>query len=157
MRGSGTLVSRTQRRVVALASGRVEGDRLKPGAEVTSGTVLFTLVNPDAEEAAAAARAQYLAAAADLASLRARLAQEVMEQRSRVAEARGAQELSGLEHDVDRQLLEQGAGSGLQEARSRVAAEERALRHQAERERLAMLQDSTWPPSSAPRRPGSTA
>lgn len=142
VRGTGSLVSRTQRRVVAMASGRVEGDRLKPGADVTSGTVLLTLVNPDAEEAAAAARAQYLAAAADLASLRARLAQEVMEQRSRVAEARGAQELSGLEHDVDRQLLDQGAGSGLQEARSRVAAEERALRHQAERERLAMLQDS---------------
>ncbi len=142
VRGSGTLVPRVQRRVVALASGRVEGDRLKPGADVTSGTVLFRLVNPDAEEALAAARAQYLAAAADLASLRARLSQELMEQRARVAEARGARELSGLEHDVDKQLLDQGAGSGLQEARSRVAAEERALRYQAEQERLDMLKDS---------------
>ena len=142
VRGSGALVPRVQRRVVALASGRVEGDRVKPGAEVTSATVLFRLVNPDAEEALAAARAQYLAAVADLASLRARLQQEVAEQRARVAEARGAAELSVLEHDVDKQLLDQGAGSGLQEARSRVAAEERALQHQAEQGRLAMLRAS---------------
>ncbi len=142
VRGSGSLVPRVQERVVALASGRVEGEPLKAGADVTSGTVILTLVNPDAEEAAASARAQYLAAVADLASLRARLQQDVGEQRARVAEARGAQELSRLEHDVDRQLLEQGAGAGLQEARSRVAAEEKALRAQAEQERLDMLKDS---------------
>lgn len=142
VRGSGVLVPRVQQRVVALASGRVEGQPLKPGADVTSATVLLTLVNPDAEEAAASARAQWLAGAADLASLRARLQQELGEQRARVAEARGAQELSKLEHDVDRQLLEQGAGAGLQEARSRVAAEERTLRHQAEQDRLEMLKES---------------
>jgi len=142
VRGAGALVSRMQQRVVALASGRVEGQPLKPGANVTQATVILTLVNPDAEEAASAARAAYLAGVADLASLRTRLQQDISEQRAQVAEARGAKELAGLEHDVDRQLLDQGAGSGMQEARSRVAAEERALRYQAQQERLEMLKDS---------------
>jgi HlyD family secretion protein len=144
VRGSGTLVSRTQERVVALASGRVQSDPapLRSGAGVESSTVLFKLANPDAEEALATARADLRAAQADLASLRARLAQEVGEERARVAEARGAADLAKLEHDVDRQLLEQGAGAGLQEARSRVASEDRALRHQAEQDRLVMLEQS---------------
>ncbi|HET6438878.1 MAG TPA: HlyD family efflux transporter periplasmic adaptor subunit [Anaeromyxobacter sp.] len=144
VRGTGTLVSRIQQRVVALASGRVERDPepLKPGNEVESSTVLFKLDNPDAREALAAGRADYRAAVADLASLRAKLEQELGEERARVAEARGAAELATLEHDVDRQLLEQGAGAGLEEARSRVAAEQRALRQRSEEERLGMLQES---------------
>jgi HlyD family secretion protein len=140
VRGTGTLVPREQRRVVALASGRVEGEPLKPGVEVTEATVLFTLVNPDAEEAAAAARAQYEGAAADLAALRGKLQQDVADQRARVAEARGAHELARLESRVDAQLLEQGAASGLQAARSKVAADERAARLRSEEERLGMLQ-----------------
>lgn len=139
VRGSGTLVPREQRRVVALASGRVEGEPLKPGADVTEATVLFTLVNPDAEEAAAAARAAYEGAAADLASLRVKLQQDLADQRARVEEARGSHALARLEREVDQQLLEQGAASGLQAARSRVAAEERGVRLRSEEERLAML------------------
>ena len=144
VRGSGTLVSRLQQRVVALASGRVESEPapLKPGIGVESSTVLFTLVNPDADEALATARAEHRAAVADLAALRVRLQQELGEGRARVAEARGSAELAKLEHDVDRQLLEQGAGAGLQEARSRVAAEERSMRYQAEQDRLRMLEES---------------
>ena len=105
VRGSGTLVPREQRRVVALASGRVEGEPLRPGVAVTEATVLFTLVNPDAEEAAAGARAQYEGAAADLAALRVKLQQDFADQRARVAEARGAHELALLESQVDAQLL----------------------------------------------------
>jgi HlyD family secretion protein len=144
VRGAGTLVSRTQQRVVALASGRVQSDPvpLKPGAEVESSTVLFKLANPDAEEGLATARAEHRAAAADLAALHARLEQELGEERARVVEARGEAELAKLEHDVDSQLLEQGAGAGLQEARSRVAAEQRALRYQAEQDRLERSQES---------------
>ena len=141
-RGTGTLVPREQRRVVTMVSGRVEGEPLKPGVNVTEATVLLRLVNPDAEEAAAAARAQYQGAAADLASLKMKLQQEVADQRARVQEARGSHELAALERQVDQQLLEQGAGSGLQAARSRVASEERAVRLRSEEERLAMLQDS---------------
>lgn len=142
VRGSGTLVPREQRRVVAMASGRVDGEPLKPGAEVGEATVLLTLVNPDAEEAAAAARAVYEGAVADLAALRMKLQQDVADQRARVEEARGGHELARLESEVDRQLLEQGAASGLQAARSRVAAEERAVRLRSEQERLAMLRDA---------------
>ncbi len=142
VRGTGTLVPREQRRVVALVSGRVEGEPLKPGVNVTEATILFRLSNPDAEEAAAAARAQYQGAVADLAALRVKLQQEVAEQRARVEEARGGHELAALEAQVDQQLLEQGATSGLQAARTRVAAEDRAVRLRSEEERLAMLKDA---------------
>lgn len=142
VRGTGTLVPREQRRVVALVSGRVEGEPLKPGVNVTEATVLFRLSNPDAEEAAASARALYQGAVADLASLRLKLQQEVADQRARVEEARGARQLAALESQVDQQLLEQGAASGLQAARSRVAAEERAVNLRSQEERLAMLGDA---------------
>jgi HlyD family secretion protein len=142
VRGTGTLVPREQRRVVALVSGRVEGDPLKPGVNVTESTVLFRLSNPDAEEAAAASRAQYQGAVADLAALRVKLQQEVAEQRARLEEARGGHQLAALEAQVDQQLLEQGATSGLQAARTKVAAEDRAVRLRSEQERLTMLQDA---------------
>ncbi len=142
VRGSGTLVPREQRRVVALVSGRVEGEPLKAGVDVNEATVLFRLSNPDAEEAAAAARAQYTGAAADLASLRLKLQQEVADQRARVEEARGTHQLAALESQVDQQLLDQGAASGLQAARSKVAADERAVNLRSQEERLAMLKDA---------------
>jgi HlyD family secretion protein len=142
VRGSGSLVPREQRRVVAMVSGRVEREPLKPGATVTEATVLFTLANPDAEEAAAAAGAAYTGAAADLAALRMKLQQEIADQRARVEEARGSHELARLESQVDQDLLAQGAASGLQAARSRAAAEERAVRLRSQEERLAMLRDA---------------
>ena len=43
---------------------------------------------------------------------------------------------------MDEELLAQGAASGLQAARSRVAEEERAVRLRSEEERLAMLKDA---------------
>jgi HlyD family secretion protein len=142
VRGTGTLVPREQRRVVALVSGRVEGEPLKPGVNVTEATVLFRLSNPDAEEAAASARALYQGAVADLASLRLKLQQEVADQRARVEEARGTRQLAALESQVDQQLLEQGAASGLQAARSRVAADERTVNLRSQEERLVMLGDA---------------
>lgn len=142
VRGTGALVPREQRRVVALVAGRVEADPLKPGVNVTEATVLFRLTNPDAEEAAASARALYQGAVADLAAQRLKLQQEVAEQRARVEDARGSRNLAALESQVDQQLLEQGAASGLQAARSKVAAEERAVNLRSQEERLAMLKDA---------------
>jgi HlyD family secretion protein len=142
VRGTGTLVPREQRRVVTMVAGRVEGEPLKPGVAVTEATVLFRLANPDAEEAAASARTQYQAAVADLAALRVKLQQDLADQRARLEEARGSHSLAALESQVDQELLQQGAASGLQAARSKVAADERAVRLRSEEERLLMLRDA---------------
>src|SRR5258706_6004399 len=82
VRGNGTLVPQVTRWVPAPADGRVEKILIQAGVEVSAGTLIVELSNPQLEQQAVDAEFQLQAAQADLESLRGRLARDTMKQPS---------------------------------------------------------------------------
>ena len=85
VRGNGTLVPQLTRWVVAPADGRVENIPVQAGVEVSAGTVLLELSNPQMEQQAVDATFQVKAAQADQEALKVRLESENMTQQSAIA------------------------------------------------------------------------
>jgi HlyD family secretion protein len=139
VRGTGTLVSRDERRIVTTSDGRVETVLVRPGATVEKASVLVVLSNREAEQMAAEARWAFDAAVAELAALRAKLDCDLLEQRAKIAEAKSTYELARLEAATDAELTAEGVVPGLQAARSRLAAEGYSVRLEVEKERLAKI------------------
>src|SRR6266511_2505310 len=73
VRGNGTLVPQLTRWVPAPADGRLEKVLVQPGVEVSTGTVIFELTNPQMEQQAIDADFQLKAAQADAENLKVRL------------------------------------------------------------------------------------
>ncbi|HYP54293.1 MAG TPA: biotin/lipoyl-binding protein, partial [Pyrinomonadaceae bacterium] len=65
VRGSGSLIPESVRVIAASSEGRIERVHVQPGVEVTAGTVLAELSNPELEQAAQDADFQVRAAEAD--------------------------------------------------------------------------------------------
>lgn len=151
VRGSGVLVPENVRWIAAATDGRVERVLLQPGTQVTAGSVIIELSDPqqqqstrDAEWQLRAAEAAYQAAQAELESNRldqqsatARLRAEAQQARLR-AKADAELATAGLAAPITRQLSESAANS-LDE---RVKFEEQRLATLAssQRARLAALQ-----------------
>src|SRR5690349_7172366 len=85
VRGLGTLVPEDTRWIPAVTDGRVERIVLRPGAEVTAGSVILALSNPQVEQDASASRLPSRPAEATLANLRVQLRNERLTQESTVA------------------------------------------------------------------------
>src|SRR5688572_22376895 len=73
VRGLGTLVPEEIRWIAARTQGRVDKILLRPGATVTTESVILMLTNPDVEQAAAGAELQLKAAEAELLNLRVKI------------------------------------------------------------------------------------
>src|SRR5688572_6542312 len=73
VRGNGTLVPEEIRWIAARTQGRVDKIVLRPGADVTTESVILVLTNPDVEQAAAGAELQLKAAEAELLNLRVKI------------------------------------------------------------------------------------
>lgn len=85
VRGIGTLVPQLTRWVPAPADGRLERILVEPGVEVSTGTVIFELSNPQMEQQAIDADFQMKAAQADQQNLKVRLESDGMTQQSAIA------------------------------------------------------------------------
>jgi RND family efflux transporter MFP subunit len=122
VQGQGTLVPEDIRFLSAVAGGRVERVRVRPGARVAADTVLVDIANPDVELAALEAARQVATAAADLTNLRARLENERLGQEAVVAGTHS--ELAEAERRAlaDGELAKRGFLSELEMARSRDQA-----------------------------------
>jgi HlyD family secretion protein len=142
VRGAGILVPRDQRWIAADVEGRVERVLVRPGTEVNADTVLVELSNPQVQQLADEARWALDAGRAEQTSLRVRLESDVLDQRARIAEARAESESARLQAEAEGRLAGQKIISDLQFARSRLTAEQLAVRLQIEEERLVKLQDS---------------
>jgi HlyD family secretion protein len=142
VRGAGILVPRDQRWIAADVEGRVERVLVRPGTEVKAETVLVELSNPEVQQLADEARWALDAGRAEQTSLRVRLESDVLDQRARIAEARAESESARLQAEAEGRLAGQKIISDLQFARSRLTAEQLAVRLQIEEERLLKLQDS---------------
>jgi HlyD family secretion protein len=145
VRGLGTLVPEEIRWIAARTPGRVDRILLRPGARVTTDTVILLLANPDVEQRAADADSQLRAAEAELANLRVTVQSGVLQAESVAATARADHEQARLTFAVHEKLHQQGLLSRLDLDLSRVRAEQAATRHTIEQKRFQFAQDTVEP------------
>lgn len=132
VRGSGTLVPEQRFHVSAVTGGRVDEVRVQAGAEVTQGTVLMVLANPDVELEALRAHQQLTSARAGLVDLRRTLANQILSERAALARTRA---------DYD-EALRQAASDSALAAREFIARDE-ARRSRAEAEAVRIQLDTS--------------
>jgi HlyD family secretion protein len=145
VRGLGTLVPEEIRWIAARTQGRVDKIVLRPGAEVTTDSVILMLANPDVEQAAANAESQLKASEAELLNLNVNLQSGVLQAESIAASAKADYEQSKLQAEVNEQLANDGLISKLDLRLSKVRAEQLATRHGIEQRRYQFAKDTVDP------------
>lgn len=143
VRGNGTLVPQVTRWVPAPAEGRVERILVQAGVEVSAGSVIVELSNPQMEQQAMDAEFQVKAAEADQESLRVRLESDRMTQQSATASINAEYSQAKLLLDTDEALAKQGLVADLSLRISRVRVKDLANRLRVEQERLAISGKAT--------------
>lgn len=137
VRGLGTLVPQEVRVVAAPVQGRVERVNVQPGEQVTAGTVLVELSNPELEQAAVDASYQVKAAEAEYKNLQVRLDSDRMTLQAATAGVQSEYAQARLQLDTDEKLAKDGLLPALQLRLARVRVEELANRLKIEQQRLA--------------------
>ncbi len=144
VRGLGTLVpvDEARRWLPSATQGRVERIILRPGAQVLPDTVILELADPQLQQQLLESETQLRASEADLASLRARLDTERLNQRSVAATVEADFEQARLEREVNEDLAKDGLVSNLVLKQSTVRAESLRTRAQLEKERVSVSDES---------------
>lgn len=138
VRGIGTLVPQLTRWVPAPADGRVEKILMQPGIEVTAGTVIFELSNPQLQQEAIDAEFQLRAAEADKENLLVRLQSDGLTQQSAIASIKAEYSQAKMQLDTDEELGRQGLVPSILLRVARVRVQNLADRLKVEQERLTM-------------------
>lgn len=136
VRGIGTLVPKDVRVIAAATQGRVERVFVQPGTEVTAGTVLIELSNPELQQGSVDIEYQVRAAEADLNNIRARLESERMSQQAAAATVQAEYQQAKLQSDTDEELAKDGLIPAINLKLSRVRVADLANRYAIERKRL---------------------
>lgn len=142
VRGPGTLVPEEIRWIAARTNGRVERILTLPGTEVKANTVLIEMSNPELEQTAVDAEYQLRAAEARLEDLRVQLESQLLNQRALAASVQADYSQARLQAEADRDLHNQGLIGDLTLKLSEVRADELAIRHDLEQQRLQIASDS---------------
>ena len=143
VRGIGTLVPQLTRWVPAPAEGRLEKILVEPGVEVSTGTVIFELTNPQMEQQAIDADFQMKAAQADQENLRVRLESDGMTQQSAIASINAEYSQAKMQLETDEILGKQGLVPMILLKVARVRVEDLANRLKVEQQRLAISSKAT--------------
>src|SRR5947209_7360163 len=136
VRGTGTLVPEDIRVIAAATQGRVERILVQPGTEVSAGTVLFELSNPELQQSSVDAEYQLRAAEADCKNLQVKLESDRMSQQAVAAGVHSEYEQAKLQLDTDETLAKDGLVAPLTLKLSRVRLAELANRYGLEQKRL---------------------
>jgi HlyD family secretion protein len=143
VRGPGVLVPRDSRWLAAQAAGRIERLVLKPGSRVQPESVIAVLTNPELERMVQEAEWAVAQGEAEVAAMKLQLQSQVLDQKSRVAEARATFESTRLQAEAEAEAARLQAVSQLQVRRSQIMTDQFAERLQVEEDRLANLADAT--------------
>jgi HlyD family secretion protein len=108
VRGAGTLVPEDIRWIPATTSGRVEKIVLRPGAQVSPGTVVLELSNPDLTQSVKSAELDWKTAVAQLANEKATIATTRLQQQVAVENAKSDLQIAKSELESNRTLGEEG-------------------------------------------------
>jgi len=143
VKGNGTLVPQVTRWIPAPADGRVEKILVQAGVEVSAGTVIVELSNPEMEQQAVDASLQVKTAEADAETLKVKLESDGMTQQSQIASIKAEYSQAKLQLDTDEALAKKGLVADLTLKVSRVKVEDLANRLRVEQERLGITGKST--------------
>ncbi len=145
VRGLGTLVPEDIRWIPANTEGRVEKILIWPGTKVEPGDVILELSSPELEQSAHDAQLQAKAAEAELATMRATLQREVLDQESKTTAAHAAYEQAKMERQTNDQLAKNGLVAELVYKSSKIKEEEAQKSDEIEQKRLTFSRDSIEP------------
>jgi len=149
VRGLGTLVPEDIRWIPANTEGRVEKINIWPGTKVEPGNVILELSSPELEQSAHEAESKAKAAEADLATSRATLQRELLDQESKTAAAHSAYEQATMERQTNDQLAKNGLVADLIYKTSKIKEAECQKSDEIESKRLAFARDSIEPQLAA--------
>ncbi|HKC66075.1 MAG TPA: biotin/lipoyl-binding protein, partial [Pyrinomonadaceae bacterium] len=124
VRGTGTLVPEDVRVIAAATQGRVERILVQPGTEVSAGTVLIELSNPELQQSSVDAEYQLRAAQADYNNIKVKLESDRMNQQVVAAGVHSEYEQAKLQLDTDETLAKDGLVAPLTLKLSRVRVAE---------------------------------
>jgi HlyD family secretion protein len=145
VRGLGTLVPEEFRWLPATTEASVEKILIWPGTKVESGDVILELTSPELEQSAQEAVSKAKAAEADLASEKATLQRELLDQESKAATAHSAYEQAKMERQTNDQLAKNGLVADLVYKTSKIKEEECQKTDDIEQKRFAFARDSIEP------------
>jgi HlyD family secretion protein len=115
---------------------------IRPGHLVEPNTVILEMTDPAVQQTLLDAEYQLKAAEADLANLRVQVNSELMNQKAVEAGVRGDYEQAKLQHEVDFKLHQEGIGADVTEKLSKVREEQLKIRIGLEEERTRIAADS---------------
>jgi HlyD family secretion protein len=136
VRGNGTLVPEDIRVIAASTQGRVERILVQPGTEVSAGTLLIELSNPELQQSSVDAEYQLRAAEADYNNLKVKLQSDRMNQQILAAGVHSEYQQAKLQLDTDEALAKDGLIAPLSLKLSRVRLAELSNRYNLEQKRL---------------------
>ena len=144
VRGPGTLVPEDIRWVTAATEATVERIVTLPSANIIpANTIILELRDEKVLQELLDAELQLRGAEADLASLKVRLNNELLEQQSQAANIQGQYHKAKIQAEANERLSKEGLQSSVLTRISQVEAEELANRHRIETERLRIRSGST--------------
>jgi HlyD family secretion protein len=142
VRGIGTLVPVDIRWIPAQSSARVDRIVLQSGAVVKPDSVILELTDPQLQRDTLDAEYAYKAAEADLANLKAQLANSLMVQKSAAADIESQYQQGKMQADADGQLSSQGLVAALDARKSAVAAEQLGIKRGLTQEQVKVAADA---------------
>lgn len=124
VRGLGTLVPETILLIPAQTDGQIEQRYLLPGTPVKKDTVIFSMSNPELQQAALDAQFQLKGAEAQLNNLKAQLQNQLMDQKAKAAVVRSSFHQAQISKETNEELFKLGLVSDVILRTSQVAEEE---------------------------------
>lgn len=149
VRGPGRLVPKQTRWVTSKSEATVEEILTKPGASVTSDSIVIVLSNPDVRDRLVAASAALRAAEGDHAALLARLQAETFEVEAELAASKGNYQMALVEEEAGRRALERQVISKVAYKKIAIAADQFRERAQISEQKLQQARLSRTAQASA--------
>jgi len=142
VRGLGTLVPEDTRWLPSTTDGRVERILLRPGAQVSSNSVILELSNPQVEQEALNAKLALQSAQAALENLKVQLESEYLTQQSATAALDADFQQAKMQAEADEALAKEQLISEITRRQSNLKSETLLKRLKIENQRLATARQS---------------
>jgi HlyD family secretion protein len=135
-RGIGTLVPEEVRWIPATSDGIIEVRRVRAGDVVKADTVLLVMSNPDVQQRTTDAELQLKGAEADLASLRATIQNELLNQQALQLNTEAEYNKAKLDFEANQELAKDGLIADLILRKSQVTAQELGSKVETEKKKI---------------------
>ena len=135
-RGIGTLIPEAVRWIPATSDGIIEERRVRAGDTVRPDTILLVMSNPDVRQRSTDAELQLKGAEADLASLRATLTNEMLNQQGMLSNTEADYNKAKLDFEANEELAKGGLIADLILRKSQVTAKELASKVETEKKKI---------------------